>query len=90
MEIKDHIMQTITITINDTKSVDFLVDLLSKFAFIENIKTDSDQVQLQEKEIINPIRPGIGKPSIDDFAGLWQSKPKTLEQIREQAWKRTS
>ena len=90
MEIKDHIMQTITITINDNKNVDFLVDLLSKFAFIENIKTDSDQVQLQEKEIINPIRPGIGKPSIDDFAGLWQSNPKTLEQIREQAWKRSS
>ena len=90
MEIKDHIMQTITITINDNKSVDFLVDLLSKFAFIENIKTDSDQVQLEEKEIINPIRPGTGKPSIDDFVGLWQSNPKTIGQIREKAWKRTS
>ena len=83
-------MQTITITINDNKNVDFLVDLLSKFAFIENIKTDSDQVQLQKKETINPVRRGIGKPSIDDFAGLWQSNPKTLGQIRENAWKRTS
>ena len=90
MGIKDHIMQTITITINDNKSVDFLVDLLSKFAFVEDIKTDSDHVQLLEKETINPIRTGIGKPSIDDFAGLWQSNPKTLGQIREKAWKRTS
>ena len=90
MEIKDHIMHTITITINDNKSVDFLVDLLSNFAFIENIKTDSVHDQLQEKEIINPIRPAIGKPSIDDFAGIWQSNPKTLGQIREKAWKRSS
>ena len=70
MEIKDQITQTITITLNDNKSTDFLVDLLSKFAFIENIKTDSDHVQLQVKEVINPIRLAIGKPSIDDFAGL--------------------
>ena len=83
-------MKTITITINDNKNVEFLVELLSKFAFIENIKTDFDQVQLEEKVTINPIRPGTGKPSIDDFAGLWQSNPKTLGQIREKAWKRTS
>ena len=83
-------MQAITIKINDSKSVDFLVDLLSKFAFIEEINADSDKVQLNPGKGISAIRPGTGKPSIDDFAGLWQSNPQTLQQISEKGWKRTS
>jgi len=43
---------------------------------------------------MNDLQPSIikpvGKPEIDDFAGFWQNSPKTLEQIREKAWKRTS
>jgi hypothetical protein len=80
-------MQTLTIKIKDSKSTDFLIELLSKFAFVEDIKTESDQIHSQSSH--SSIRHATGQPSINDFAGLWQDNPKTLEQIREKAWKRT-
>ena len=81
-------MQTLTIKIKDKKDVDFLIELLSKFAFVEEIKTAPRQIQ-SEEDYITSFRLPKGKPSIDDFKGLWQDNPKTLEQIREKAWKRT-
>jgi len=80
-------MQTLTVTIRDDKQTTFLIELLSKFTFVEN-------VGVSEKNANNDLQPSIikpvGKPEIDDFAGFWENSPKTLEQIREKAWKRTS
>ncbi len=46
--------------------------------------------KLKEKYKDLPISWGEGKPDISDFAGMWQDNPRTLEQIREKAWKRKS
>ncbi len=82
-------MQTLTIKISDSQNLDFLIELLSKFSFVEEIKTATREVHLQPFSNGLPIRKATGKPSINDFAGMWQDNPKTLEQIREKAWKRT-
>jgi len=80
-------MQSITIKISDNQNIDFLIELLSKFSFVEEIKTSTKEVKFKNLNNLLPIRKAKGKPSISDFAGLWQT-PKTLEQIREKAWKR--
>jgi len=82
-------MKTLTIKINDSQSIDFLIELLSKFSFVEEIETETIQMKIQSIQSSLPIRPASGKPSISDFAGMWQDNPKTLEQIRNKAWKRT-
>jgi len=81
-------MQTLTVTINDSQNIDFLVELLSKFSFVEEIKSATKHITFQKNESSIPIRRAKGKPSIEDFAGMWKDNPKTLEQIREKAWKR--
>ena len=81
-------MQTLTIKIKDSTNINFLIELLSKFSFVEEIKTAKKQFKAQELHGSLSIRPATGKPIIEDFAGLWQENPKTLEQIREKAWKR--
>lgn len=81
-------MPTLTIKINDSQNIDSLIEILSKFAFVEEIKKTEEPQQLHSDNGASPIRRATGKPSIQDFAGLWQNNPKTLEQIREKAWKR--
>ena len=74
-------MDTIEIKISDKKNLRFLIELLSKFNFITEIKTkDSSEGNLFNKK--------EGKASISDFAGLWKDNPKSLDEIREKAWKR--
>lgn len=82
-------MPTLTIKIDDSQNIDSLIEILSKFAFVEDIKKTPEHEELPASSGTSPIRRAIGKPSINDFAGLWQNNPKTLEQIREKAWKRT-
>lgn len=82
-------MPTLTIKINDSQNIDSLIEILSKFAFVEEIKKTSEQEHVKSMKDASSVRKATGKPSITDFAGLWQHNPKTLEQIREKAWKRT-
>jgi len=83
-------MTTLTIKINDSQNIDSLIEILGKFAFVEEIKKTVEPEQQHLSNGTSPIRRATGKPSINDFAGLWQQNPKTLEQIREKAWKRTT
>jgi hypothetical protein len=83
-------MPTLTIKIDDSQNIDSLIEILSKFAFVEEISKTPEPEQLHPGNGVSPIRRATGKPSIKDFAGLWQNNPKTLEQIREKAWKRTT
>ena len=82
-------MPTLTIKINDSQNIDSFIEILSKFVFVEDVRKTSDNEFLESSPRKSPIRRATGKPSISDFAGLWQQNPKTLEQIREKAWKRT-
>ncbi len=81
-------MQTMTIKINDDKNFAFLVELLSKFSFVKEIKTEGSAVLIAEKSNISISKPS-GTPSIEDFAGMWEKSPKTIEQIRATGWQRT-
>jgi len=81
VNLKKNEMDTIEIKISDKKNLRFLIELLSKFNFITEIKTkDSSEGNLFNKK--------EGKASISDFAGLWKDNPKSLDEIREKAWKR--
>jgi hypothetical protein len=82
-------MPTLTIKINDSQNIDSFIEILSKFVFVEDVRKTSDNDLVESSLSKSPIRRATGKPSINDFAGLWQQNPKTLEQIREKAWKRT-
>ena len=82
-------MTTLTIKINDSQNIDSLIEILSKFAFVEEIKKSPEQETLKPTNGTSSMRKATGKPSINDFAGLWQHNPKTLDQIREKARKRT-
>lgn len=81
-------MTTLTIKINDSQNIDSLIEILSKFAFVEEIKKSTEQEPRKPANGNSSIRSATGKPSINDFAGLWQHNPKTLDQIGEKAWKR--
>ena len=83
-------MSTLIIKIDDSQNIDSLIEILSKFDFVKNIKQTPEPEQLHPTNGVSSIRRATGKPSINDFAGLWQHNPKTLEQIREKAWKRNT
>lgn len=80
-------MQTLTIKINDNANVEFLIQLLSKFNFVAEIKKSNGKSNISDD---SSILWATGKASISDFAGIWEKSPKTLKQIREKAWKRNS
>ncbi len=85
-------MQSITIKIDNNQNKDFLIELLSKFNFITEISTNANNSNRKLSNIDDYSSFSIpeGKPEISDFAGIWENSPKTLEQIREKAWKRNS
>jgi hypothetical protein len=80
-------MQTITIKLKD-ESVDFIVDLLKRLKSVTELKIVDETENSSNTDLIASIRLPKGKPLISDFAGFWSDNPKTLEQIRDQAWKR--
>ena len=67
-------MQKITLTIKDDSKLNFLLELLKQFDFIEVQKTaekKSDQYNFFES------------------AGLWENRNIDAQQLRDQAWKRS-
>ena len=83
-------MQSITIKIDNNQNKDFLIELLSKFSFITEISTNTNNSNKISNNIDSSFSMPEGKPDISDFAGIWENSPKTLEQIREKALKRNS
>ncbi len=66
-------MQTLTIKINDNNNVEFLIQLLKKFNFVAEIQTSKKRSNsFDDAHIIW----ATGKPSISDFAGIWEKSPK--------------
>ena len=80
-------MQTITIKLKD-ENVDFVIELLKRLNYITELQIATSTTKPSSRKLASSIRLPKGKPLISDFAGLWSSNPKTLEQIREKAWKR--
>jgi len=77
-------MQSITIRLNNDKKLNFILELLKSFNFIEDIKTE----KTIKSNLDLTFKKNKSKASINDFAGIWSKNPKSLEQIREKGWKR--
>lgn len=66
-------MKKITVTIKDDKKINFLIELLEQFDFIEIDKSR------QKKE---------EKYDFFASAGLWKNRKINADQLRSQAWQR--
>ncbi|MBN1925873.1 MAG: hypothetical protein JW798_08560 [Prolixibacteraceae bacterium] len=80
-------MDTIKIKIDGKQNMSFFINLIEKFKFIKEYTVISDKNQKIDNVHI-PIEWAKEKPSIDDFAGIWQNNPITIEEIRKKGWKR--
>ncbi|NOX46401.1 MAG: hypothetical protein GXO89_05420 [Chlorobi bacterium] len=68
--------------------MDFVLELLKSLNGITELKIADKVTGSTDAILTNSIRVPEGKPSISDFAGLWTDNPKSIEQIRNQSWKR--
>jgi len=66
-------MQKIILTIKDDKKVNFLMELLKQFDFIEINKSEQKQVE---------------DYNFFASAGMWKNREIDAEQLRKQAWQR--
>lgn len=81
-------METITIKIEGPENVSFFISLLQRFHFIKEITVNRKKT-VQNKNIEDaPIEWAEKHPSIEDFTGIWNDRPITLDEIRNKTWKR--
>ena len=80
-------METLVIKVDKKENVTFLRKLLKKLNFVvEVVEHETDPAKNTVNEF--PVEEPKSKPSIADFAGIWQKRDITLEKLREKAWKR--
>ncbi|MCG8385103.1 MAG: hypothetical protein MJA30_06145 [Cytophagales bacterium] len=68
-------MQKITVTVKDDSKVNFFMELIQQFDFIE-----VQPAKEKRRDTYNFF----------DSAGLWKDRDITGDQLRQQAWKRGS
>ena len=81
-------MDIITVKIEGQENVSFFVNLLEKFNFVKEVSVNKKTKKKSKNNENPPIEWAIQKPSINDFSGIWNNNPVTLEEIRAKAWKR--
>jgi hypothetical protein len=64
------------------------MELIKKLNFVKEIQINQVTTKSNKKNSNSVIRQPEGRPAIEDFKGFWLNSPKTLEQIRDKAWKR--
>ena len=79
-------MERLIIEVNSRKNVEFLSELLKKFDFITSIKKQKPIKKTSKNNI--PIEWSKSNADIMALAGIWKNKPRSIEEIREKAWKR--
>jgi hypothetical protein len=67
-------MQKITLTVKDEHKLNFLLELLKQFDFVE---------------IQNTTEKKSDKHNFFNSAGLWKGRDIDVQQLRDQAWKRS-
>ena len=78
-------MERLVIEVNNRKQIEFLADLLKKYDFIHSIK--KERTAKKEREHL-PIEKAKKNADIMTLAGIWKENPRSLDEIREKAWKR--
>ena len=79
-------MERLIIEVNNSKNVKVLSELLKKFDFITNIKKIKPIKKTRKNDM--PIEWSKNDADIMALAGIWKNKPRSIEEIREKAWKR--
>lgn len=78
-------MERLVIEVDTHKQIEFLFDLLRRYDFIHSIK--KERAVRKEKEDL-PIERPKKNADIMALAGIWKDNPRSIEEIREKAWKR--
>lgn len=79
-------MEQLIIEVNNRKNVVVLSELLKKFDFITSIEKLKPIKKTRKNDM--PIEWAKNKADIMALAGIWKTKPRSIEEIREKAWKR--
>ncbi|HLP48373.1 MAG TPA: hypothetical protein VK469_20705 [Candidatus Kapabacteria bacterium] len=79
-------MEQLIIEVNSHKNMLFLSELLKKFDFITSIEKLKPVKNTRKNDM--PIEWAKKKGDIMALAGIWKAKPRSIEEIREKAWKR--
>jgi hypothetical protein len=79
-------MEHLVIEVNSRENVEVLSELLKKFDFITNIKK-LKPIKKTRKNIL-PVEWAKNKADIMALAGIWKTKPRSIDEIREKSWKR--
>ncbi|MCP5103543.1 MAG: hypothetical protein GY950_09200 [bacterium] len=78
-------MERLIVEVNSHKNLEFLLELLRKFDFVNSIKKEKP-VRMSKKNNM-PIEWSKKNADIMALAGIWKDKPRNIEEIRERAWK---
>jgi len=79
-------MERLIVEVNSSKNIEFLLELLKKFDFVNRIEKEKTKKKSRKKNM--PIEWAKNDADIMSLAGIWKNKPRTIEEIREKAWKR--
>ena len=79
-------MERLIIEVNSSKNVEYLSELLKKFDFITSIKKQKPIKKTNKNDM--PIEWSKSNADIMALAGIWKNNPRSIEEIREKAWKR--
>ena len=79
-------MERLTIELKSNQDMEFLLELLRKFDFINSIKRENPMEKNKQGNL--PIEWCKKNADIMALAGIWKNEPRTIEEIREKAWKR--
>ena len=79
-------MERLIVEVKNSKNMEFLLELLKKFDFINRIEKETPKKKSRKKNI--PIEWAKNDADIMSLAGIWKNKPRTIEEIKEKAWKR--
>ena len=79
-------MEQLIIEVKNHKNAVVLSELLKKFDFITSIEKMKPIKKNRKKNM--PIEWAKDKADIMALAGIWKTKPRSIEEIREKAWKR--
>lgn len=82
-------METLIVKVEGQENISFLITLLHKFDFVTVVKDKIEYNSLNSISNKIPIQWAKSKPSISDFAGIWEDRDITISKLREKAWKRS-
>ncbi len=79
-------MERLIVEVNSSKNIELILELLKKFEFISRIEKEKPKEKSRKKNM--PIEWAKNDADIMSLAGIWKDNPRTIEEIREKAWKR--